>query len=106
MPRDIALILYGTDHHSIKKSENKPYTLYQMVNKVLDRNQSKVLPDYTDNIQQLAADFNEYYIAKIEKIREGIPASCHNADLLRIRIRVSPHYLNLNQPHSRKLKRS
>ena len=65
----------------IKKSENKPYTLYQMVNKVLDRNQSKVLPDYTDNIQQLAADFNEYYIAKIEKIREGIPASCHNASV-------------------------
>ena len=59
----------------IKKSDNKPRTLYQMVNKVLDKNQTKVLPDYTDSIQQLATDFNQYFIDKIEKIREKMPTA-------------------------------
>ena len=49
-----------------------------MVNKALDRNQDKVLPDYTDDIQQLATDFNQFYTDKIEKIRKEMTGSCHD----------------------------
>ena len=56
----------------IGKSNNKPRTLYQMVNRVLDRNQSKGVPDYTDDIQQLASDFNMYFVDKIDKIRANM----------------------------------
>ena len=57
----------------IEKSQNKPYTLFQMVNNVLDKNQFSSLPDYTDDISKLASDFNQYYIEKIDKIRESMP---------------------------------
>ena len=59
----------------IKKSENKTRTLYQVVNKVLDRKQSRFLPDYTEDIEVLASDFNKFFSEKVEKIRESIPAS-------------------------------
>ena len=57
----------------IKKSEQKTRTLYQVVNKVLDRNQKKILPDYADSIKQLASDFNNFFAEKVEKIRNNIP---------------------------------
>ena len=59
----------------IKKSENKTRTLYQVVNKVLDRKQSRILPDYTEDIEVLASDFNKFFSEKVEKIRDNIPAS-------------------------------
>jgi len=59
----------------IKKSENKTRTLYQVVNKVMDRKQSRILPDYTDNIELLASDFNKFFSEKVEKIRDNIPAT-------------------------------
>ena len=51
----------------IKKSENKTRTLYQVVNKVLDRKQSRILPDYTENIEVLASDFNNIFSEKLKR---------------------------------------
>lgn len=62
---------YFTD--MIKRSNNKPKTLFEMVNKAMDRNQSSPLPDLgkeIPDIQSLANCFNEYFIEKIDKIRD------------------------------------
>ena len=57
----------------IKKAEGNPKTLYQLVNKELDRSQSKCLPNYTENISELADSFNKFFEEKIEKIRSEMP---------------------------------
>ena len=53
----------------IEKSGNNPKSLYKLVNKALDRKQEKSLPDYTLDMNQLATDFNNFFVDKIEKIR-------------------------------------
>ena len=66
----------------IEKSGKNPKTLYKLVNSALDRNQEKPLPDYTSDLYQLAEDFNDYFVKKIESIRAIMPenqkASTHN----------------------------
>ena len=42
---------------------------------MLDRNQDKPLPDYTDDLLKLTEDFNTYFINKIDKIRNSIPSN-------------------------------
>ena len=56
----------------INKSSNKQKTLFEVVDKVLDKKDPRVLPTHTDPVQ-LANEFNEYYISKIDKLRESIP---------------------------------
>ena len=56
----------------INNSKSNPRTLWQMVNKSLDRKQSNPLPDYTDDLSKLASDFNNYFTNKIDRIRESM----------------------------------
>ena len=63
----------------IDRAEGNPKTLYQIVNKELDRKQSSKLPDYSEDISVLASDFNSFFVDKIDKIRDdmqkdGLPA--------------------------------
>ena len=54
------------------RANGNPKTLYQIVNKELDRNQTKRLPDFLENEYELATEFNKFFINKIEKIRNGM----------------------------------
>jgi hypothetical protein len=56
----------------VDRAEGNPRTLYQIVNKELDRKQSKKLPDFTDNIVELTSTFNSFFSDKIEKIRKNM----------------------------------
>ena len=59
----------------IDNSGNKPKTLFEMVNKALDRKQDSSLPDLSESIPDvatLAKEFNQYFIEKIQKIRSSI----------------------------------
>ena len=56
----------------VENSKRNPRTLWQLVNKSLDRKQSSPLPDYTDDLSQLATDFNFYFTEKIDKIRNSM----------------------------------
>ena len=58
----------------IDRSEGNPKTLYQIVNKELDRKQTSKLPDYTGDICELASKFNTFFIDKIDKIRANMKA--------------------------------
>ena len=54
----------------IDRAEGNPRTLYQIVNKELDRKQSRQLPDFTEDISELATTFNKFFVDKIDKIRK------------------------------------
>ena len=56
----------------ITKSNGNPRTLYQLVNKELDRKQTQPLPDYIDDIGELASTFNSFFVDKIANIRKNI----------------------------------
>ena len=58
--------------HLIESSANKQKALFDVAAKVLDKKDEKVLPAYTDPVE-LANEFNEFYIKKIEKLRNSIP---------------------------------
>ena len=66
---------------TIIKANGNPRTLYQFINKSLDRKQVKPLPDYTNDLCKLAEDFNSYFTDKIDKIRSELDQSylpsCH-----------------------------
>ena len=53
----------------VNNSGGNPRTLWQLVNKNLDRKQSNPLPDYTYDLAELASDFNSYFTDKIDKIK-------------------------------------
>ena len=57
----------------ISNSSHKTRTLYKTVNRVLDRKQESLLPDFTEDISKLAEDFNQYFTDKIDNIRNNIP---------------------------------
>ena len=59
----------------ISKSNHKTKKLYDVVNKILDRKQTTILPDYTENIEQLTKDFNQYFTEKVNKIHKNIPTT-------------------------------
>ena len=52
----------------IAKAEGNPKTLYKLVNKELDNNQNKSLPDFTDDISELAAKFNSFLWKRSTKL--------------------------------------
>ena len=56
----------------IDRANGNPHTLYTLVNKELDRKQSKKLPDFTDDMSELAHVFNEFFVDKINTIRENM----------------------------------
>ena len=49
-------------------------TLFKIANELLDKTSERVLPTHSDS-KQLADDFNDFYIKKVEKIRNAIPKS-------------------------------
>jgi endonuclease/exonuclease/phosphatase (EEP) superfamily protein YafD len=55
----------------ITKSNGNARTLYSMVDKELDRKQSKILPD-TEDIADLTTKFNKFFVEKIDKIRKNM----------------------------------
>ena len=57
---------------AIENANGNPRTLYTLVNKVLDRKQTKKLPDFTEKIPELATSFNEFFVDKISKIRKNM----------------------------------
>ena len=59
----------------IEKSNSNPKALFNLVNKELDRKQGKHLPDFTEDMTELANQFNNFFIEKIDTIRSEIPPS-------------------------------
>ena len=51
--------------------------LFKVLNEVLDNDNLKVLPSYS-NATNLANNFNHFYLTKIENIRESIPYCTHS----------------------------
>ena len=62
---------------AIDSSANKQKQLFEVVDKLLDKKDARVLPTHTDPVE-LANGFNKYYIDKIDKLRESIPPSSRN----------------------------
>ena len=56
----------------VEKASNKQKSLFKVVNEVLDKKPERILPTHTDPTT-LANEFNQYYIDKIDKLRETIP---------------------------------
>ena len=56
----------------VENSSSKQNSLFKVVSKALDKNTERILPAHTDP-KELANDFNQYYIDKIDKLRETIP---------------------------------
>ena len=56
----------------IDSASNKQKQLFQVVEKILDKKDERVLPTHTDPVQ-LANEFNHFYVDKIEKLRKSIP---------------------------------
>ena len=62
----------------VDNSHGNPKTLYKMVNNVMDRKQTNSLPE-TDDLEELALTFNNFFTEKIVKIRENMSSvTCHN----------------------------
>ena len=56
----------------VDEAGNDQKTLFKVANSLLDKGQTRVLPEHTDPLQ-LANEFNQYYINKIDKLRKSIP---------------------------------
>ena len=61
----------------VDASSNKQQSLFRMVDKLLDKKEERTLPAHTDTLQ-LATEFNEYYIDKVQKLRKSIPLNSGN----------------------------
>ena len=56
----------------VEASSNNQKSLFKVVDKLLNKKNEKILPAHTDPLK-LANEFNDYYIEKIDKLRETIP---------------------------------
>ena len=56
----------------VKDKENCQKSLFKVANELLDKNEDRVLPSHS-NPKELADQFNQYYVDKVNKIRESIP---------------------------------
>ena len=70
-----ANVTYKTLHYSklVEDSSNSQKSLFKLANELLDKKSKKVLPVH-DDPKKLANDFNKYFVDKVKKIRESIPA--------------------------------
>lgn len=57
----------------LNRAGSNTRTLYTVVNKEMDRKQSRMLPDAPNGIDKLATSFNDYFKEKIDKIRGSMP---------------------------------
>ena len=58
-------------------AKNCQKSLFKIANELLDKNSEKVLPSHSDP-KQLANDFNNYYVEKVNTIRKSIPEVSNN----------------------------
>lgn len=59
----------------IQKNEGDQSSLFQIVSKVLDKQKSSgILPQFGNQPEHLANQFNQFYTDKVRKIRDKIPA--------------------------------
>ena len=65
----------------VDEAGNDQKCLFKVVNDLLHRTKVRSLPEHTDSIQ-LANDFNDFYIKKIDDIRKTIPKNCVDAIFL------------------------
>ena len=63
-----------TAHYTklVENASGSQNSLFKLANKLLDKKNEKILPTHNDP-QQLANDFNSYFIEKVKNIRESIP---------------------------------
>ncbi|MCH2405859.1 MAG: hypothetical protein MK200_06665, partial [Nitrosopumilus sp.] len=61
----------------VEASSNNQKSLFKIVDELLDKKKEKILPTHTDALK-LANQFNDYYVEKIDKIRETIPPEDDN----------------------------
>ena len=61
----------------ISKAGNRQKALFQVVENALDKKSENILPNH-DDPKSIANEFNEYYVSKIDKIRESIPVEKEN----------------------------
>ena len=58
----------------VEGSGNCQKTLFKIANELLDKTKEKVLPSYSDS-KEMADAFNNFYVDKVSKIRQSIPAA-------------------------------
>ena len=58
----------------VEESGNDQKSLFNVVKNMLDKRETRTLPEHTDE-KELANEFNAYYIKKIEDLRETIPTN-------------------------------
>ena len=56
----------------ISDAESCQKSLFKVANELLDKNSERVLPSHSDS-KQLANEFNQFYVDKVQKIRHSIP---------------------------------
>ena len=63
-----------TEHYTtlIESNSKSQKSLFKVANELLDKNSKKVLPAH-DDPKELANQFNNYFVEKIQKIRTSIP---------------------------------
>lgn len=72
----------------ISESSNSQKELFKFCNSLLDTNQSKHLPDCQD-FDQLANQFNDYFVQKITKLRNNMSSvNVENVDVNKLRFGV------------------
>ena len=59
---------------AISSSNNSAKELFKITNHLLDRSQKSILP-HTENLPMLAKQFNNFFVEKIENIRNGLNSS-------------------------------
>ena len=63
-----------TKHYSklVEDNSNSQRALFKLANELLDKTTNKILPAHNSS-KELADEFNEYFVEKIQKIRKSIP---------------------------------
>ena len=67
----------------INESNNDQKTLFKIANTILNKKNNRILPNHTNPID-LANEFNNYYIDKIDKIRETITETVDKITIMKL----------------------
>ena len=69
-------------HYSkiVEEAGNDQKLLFKVANSLLDKMEIRTLPDHTDALQ-LANEFNDYYLTKIEKLHKSIPVAVNRTEV-------------------------
>ena len=64
----------------VQDSGNDQKSLFNVVKNMLDRKETRTLPEHTDE-KELANEFNAYYIKKVEDLRQTIPTNNEEVEI-------------------------